>query len=205
MKNNKVGPLRSNASIELHARDSVMLWHGRKGQSQGLPSFFTRTAVLEVSAANDDPYADNGLILIENALNAAFISMSDLSMGLLASERRRRVFTPECSSLAPVTKDLFVNSRFGWRMISLIEQFDLFMVDLLDAQFKARVNRQDFEKQRETALHCIRRVLEICQTTHHSGITRQDVSANNPKATNAKEKYGRIPLEVMELTLIHKY
>ena len=54
---NKVGILRSNASIALHASDSVSLWHGRKGKIQGLPGFFSHTAVLEASAAKDDPYA----------------------------------------------------------------------------------------------------------------------------------------------------
>lgn len=195
---NKVGLLRSNASIALHASDSVLLWHGRKDKIQGLPGYFSHCAVLETSAAKDDPYADHGLILIEEALNEAFNTIKRLSGELQAGESRRRVTASECESLAPVVKQLYVSSRFGWRMIALIESFDLLMVDLLDAQFKARLTRQEFEIKRESALHCVRRVLEICHTTRHSGISRNDVSANNPKAITAKEKFGRIPMEVME-------
>ncbi|MCL1132697.1 TIGR03761 family integrating conjugative element protein, partial [Shewanella sairae] len=113
-------------------------------------------------------------------------------------ERRRRVTTSDCESLAPVVKPLYVNSRFGWRMVALIELFDLLMVDLLDAQFKARLTRQEFEKNRERAIRSVRHVLEVSRTAQHSGITRNDVCANNPKAISAKEKFGRIPLEVME-------
>lgn len=195
---NKVGLLRSNASIALHASDSVLLWHGRKDKVQGLPGFFARTAVLETSAAKDDPYADHGLILIENALNEAFLVIEQLSSAQSADERRRRVTTSDCESLAPVVKPLYVNSRFGWRMVALIELFDLLMVDLLDAQFKARLTRQEFEKNRERAIRSVRHVLEVSRTAQHSGITRNDVCANNPKAISAKEKFGRIPLEVME-------
>lgn len=195
---NRAGLLRSDASIALHASDSVSLWHGRKGKSQGLPGFFSHTAVLETSAAKDDPYADYGLILIENSLNEAFLTINQLSTGLMANERRRRVTSSECASLKPVEKALFITSRFGWRMVALIEEFDLLMVDLLDAQFKARMSRQEFERQRHEAVHCVRKVLEMSQTTQHSGISRNDVSANNPKAQSAKEKFGRIPMEVME-------
>ncbi|WP_394230566.1 PFL_4669 family integrating conjugative element protein [Shewanella colwelliana] len=195
---NKVGILRSHASIALHASDSVLLWHGRKDKTQGLPGFFSRTVELETAASKDDPYADHGLLLIESTMNEAFLTLNRLSTGLAKTEGRRRVTGSDCASLAPVEKPLFVSSRFGWRMVALIEEFDLFMVDLLDAQFKARVNRKAFEQQREAALHCIRSVLEKCQVTHHSGISRNDVSANNPKAISAKEKFGRIPLEVME-------
>ena len=199
MAKNNIGALYSNATIMLHANASLKLWYGVKGKVVSVPYFFTRTFELESAASQDDPYADYGLINIENALNEAFIALNMLSSSIQADDnRRRRVNTSECQSMKPVEKLLAVKSRFGWRLVALLEDFDLFMVDLLDAQFKARVTRCDFELKKEQALTVFRHVLAVCHASKRSGLTRQDMREGNAKAEAAKTKFGRIPMEVME-------
>ncbi|WP_318419615.1 PFL_4669 family integrating conjugative element protein [Photobacterium leiognathi] len=199
MAKNNLGALYSNATILLHANASMKLWYGVKGKVVSIPACFNKTAELELAASHDDPYADHALIKIENALNDAFIELNILSTSILAdNNRRRRVNTTQCQSMKPVEKSLFVKSRFGWRLVALLEEFDLFMVDLMDAQFKARVTRHDFELKRTRALTVFRHVLTVCHASKRSGITRQDIREGNAKAEVAKTKFGRIPMEVAE-------
>lgn len=202
-KNNKkvLGGLISEASLELHSAASIEVWNGgyRNGNRiSSVPGFFNKMLVLEVAAVANDPYADYALIQVENALNEAFVAIELLEGALPVQKAHRRLNTLECRSTKPVVKPLFIKSRFGWRFIALFELFDLFMVNLLDAQFKARVTRQQFEASKTNAFKAIRKVLEIGMSSVHSGISRNDVSANNAKATDAIEKFGLIPLEVME-------
>ncbi|PSU44267.1 TIGR03761 family integrating conjugative element protein [Photobacterium frigidiphilum] len=202
-KNNKkaLGGLISEASLELHSAASLDVWNGshRNGRRiASMPEFFHKMSVLEVAAVENDPYADYALINIENALNDAFVAIEMLEGGLPIQQGHRRLNTQVCRSRQPVVKPLYIKSRFGWRFIALFELFDVFMVDLMDAQFKARVTRQQFEASKKTAFTVVRKVLEIGMSSVHSGISRNDVSANNAKATQAIEKFGLIPLEVME-------
>ena len=80
MAKNNIGALYSNATIMLHANASLKLWYGVKGKVVSVPYFFTRTFELESAASQDDPYADYGLINIENALNEAFIALMNRNL-----------------------------------------------------------------------------------------------------------------------------
>ncbi|MBL4799581.1 MAG: TIGR03761 family integrating conjugative element protein [Oleispira sp.] len=193
----QVGALSSETSMELHSALSVNLWRGNKGLS--VPGFFKTVDRLEISSARNDPYADYSLLLIEDAINKGLSTLDRLSD---AAEQtglsRSRISTNGCRSKSPVVVKLFIRARFAWRLVALVEQFDLFMVDLMDLNFKAKITRSVFEKQQSEALSAVRHVLSVAMKCAASGITRNDVSANNPKAVAAHKKFGLIPQEVME-------
>ncbi|GLO64108.1 integrating conjugative element protein [Vibrio sp. MACH09] len=198
--NNLLGGLGSVGQIELHSIESVRLWTPsirRKTPTVG--RFFSVTSVLEQAARQDDPYADFALLELENVMNKAFSLYTNM-MEQLPSLVSSRIRFTECKSNKPMIKDLNVNTRFGWRMVSLLEMYDVLMVRLFDAKYKAQISRTVFEKRKNEAISMIHAVLNQSLVIKHSGITRQDVVANNAKAIEAKEKYGHIliPLEVME-------
>ncbi len=91
-----------------------------------------------------------------------------------------------------------IQCRFGWRLVMVMEQFDLLMVRLYDSNFKTLLRRSDFERYRESASQALRRILSLGAQMKHSGITRQDVATNNAKAQAALKKFGAIPFEVLE-------
>ena len=193
----QVGALFSETSMELHSALSVNLWRGNKGVS--VPGFFKTVDLLEIASAKNDPYADYSLLLIEDSLNKGLSNLDRLIDSIKQTgSSRTRISTKGCRSKSPVEVKLFIRARYAWRLVALMEQFDLFMVDLMDLNFKAKITRSVFEKQQGEALSAIRHVLNVAMKCAASGITRNDVSANNPKAVAAHKKFGLIPQEVME-------
>ena len=193
----QVGALFSETSLELHSALSVNLWRGSKGVS--VPGYFKTVDRLELASAKNDPYADYSLLLIEGALNKGLAALDRLSDAIeQATSSRSRISAKGCRSKSPVVVKLYIRARFAWRLVALIEQFDLFMVDLMDLNFKAKITRSVFETQQSEALNAVRHALNVAMECAASGVTRNDVSANNPKAIAAQKKFGLIPQEVME-------
>lgn len=193
----QVGALYSETSLELHSALTVNMWRGSKGLS--VPGYFKTVDRLELAAAKNDPYADYSLLLIESALNKSLVTLDGLLDAVeQTTSSRSRISTSGCRSKSPVVVKLYIRARFAWRLVALIEHFDLFMVDLMDLNFKAKITRGVFEKQQQDALNAVRHVLSTALSCAPSGITRNDVSANNPRAVAALKKFGLIPQEVME-------
>lgn len=196
--NNKVGPLVGGAAMSLHSVETIKLWS--PGQHSSVPSvvqFFGAMSTLEVAARNDDPYADYALLEIERAMNDAF-GLFEQCLASLPVVNSPRVQYQEVYNRKPLVKQFVNQSRFGWRLVMLLEQFDVLMVRLLDAQFKTLIGRTAFEQARKSTRQAMRGILTLSRTLTHSGITRQDVAANNAKALAAQKKHGAIPLEVLE-------
>ena len=198
VKKNGLGGLTASAHIELHSIESLKLW-GKKKDSlaatfgQALKNLST----LEYAARQDDPYADFALLEIERVINQAFGEYTQ-SLATLPSMISSRIQLGEAQSKKPVRRELFINSRFGWRLISLLEMYDVLMVRLTDANFKAQLSRKAFETQKRVAIQTMQHALDTSASMQHSGVTRQDMATNNAKAIAAQEKHGAIPFEVLE-------
>ncbi len=197
-RKNQLGGLVSEAQMEVHSSETARLWSPRKGsKAPTMGQFFKHVATLELAAKQDDPYADFALLEIEQKMNEAFTLYTE-QMAQLPALVSSRIRFSEAQSRQPLTKALHVRSRFGWRMVSLLEMYDVLMVRLVDAQFKAQLSRQQFETQKHASVKKMHGLLSYSMSLPHSGITRQDVAANNAKAMEAHDKFGAIPLEVME-------
>lgn len=202
-RNNKkrAGKLQSEASICLHCAASLALWYGKQGKTPGVTSFFSKAAVLELAASNDDPYADYALLNIERVLNEAFVKLEALNEPLMAMagmHPRSRIQSGMCFSKEPLVFPLRISNPFSWRMVALLERYDLLLVDVLDAGFKARITRTQSERLQKEASHIMRQVIDVAIKSQHSGITRNDIAAKNAKARQAEELFGLLPLEVAE-------
>ncbi len=197
-KSRGLGSLTAEAQMEIHSVETVKLWSPPKKLKQvSVGGFLSSVSALEHAARHDDPYADYALLEIERTLDAAFTLLNETLVTLppLISSRLR---FSEALSSQPMVKTLRIGSRFGWRLVALLEMYDVLMVRLFDAQFKAQLNRQQFEQHKQACVQAVRGVLNQSTVLRHSGITRQDVAANNAKAIEAQEKFGAIPLEVLE-------
>ncbi|CAH1525844.1 Integrating conjugative element protein [Vibrio owensii] len=195
---NKMGALVASAEVQLHSVETVKLWNpSKKSKAPGVGLFFKRASVLEYAARRDDPYADFALLEIERAMNDAF-AVCQQALQALPARLSSRVQYHEALSRAPVTKTISLKSRFGWRLVALLEQFDIAMVQMSDAYFKAQLTRPEFEGHRQACIQALRKVISDSVVLQHSGVTRQDMAANNAKAQAAQAKLGAIPFEVLE-------
>ncbi|MFA0041498.1 PFL_4669 family integrating conjugative element protein [Vibrio sp. 10N.261.51.A1] len=197
-QSNKMGGLVASAEVQLHSVETVKLWNpSKRSKAPGVGLFFQRLSTLEHAARHDDPYADFALLEIERAINAAF-ALCQSTLDVLPQRNSSRILYHETLSRAPVKKSVSVKTRFGWRLLALLEQFDIAMVQLSDAHFKAQMTRSDFEQHRLACLKALRGIISMSVTFQHSGVTRQDVTDNNAKAQAAQAKLGAIPFEVLE-------
>ncbi|MFM2588200.1 PFL_4669 family integrating conjugative element protein [Vibrio sp. TBV020] len=197
-KQSGIGSLTADAQLEIHSVETVQLWSPSKKKGvPSVPRWLQAVSTLEHAARKDDPYADFALLEIERALNDAFAHLHHImdSMPSLISSRLR---FSQAQSSQPLVKELRIGSRFGWRLVALLEVFDVLMVRLFDAQFKAQLTRQQFEQHRRSSKQVMRHALQLGEKLRHSGITRQDMATNNAKAIEAQKKLGELPLEVVE-------
>ncbi len=193
-----LGSLTSEAQIELHCIETVKLWSPSKGsKTASVGRFLRAVSTLEHAARHDDPYADHALLELEKAMNET-LELCESTFNRLPSLVTSRVRLQEAASSKPLIKVLRIGSRFGWRLVSLIEKYDVLMVRLMDAEFKAQITRAVFERYRNECQRAMRNVLNQALALNHSGVTRQDMLTNNAKARTAIEKLGALPLEVLE-------
>ena len=193
-----VGSLSSNAQMTLHSVETIRLWNvSAKAKLPSVGKFLTTVSTLEHAARHDDPYADFALLELERVMNDAFAFLHE-QINALPSQVSARLSFSECLSSRPLVKTLRISSRFGWRMMALIECYDVYMVRLMDTQFKAQITRNEFEKHRYEAGRKMERVLHQVLVHKHSGITRQDVMQNNAKAQQVVAQLGSVPFEVLE-------
>lgn len=197
-----IGSLSANAQIELHSVETVRLWGPGKKQSKkpSAPSvgrWLQLVSTLEHAARQDDPYADYALLELERVMDHALMLFHD-TMASMPPLQSSRIRFSEAQSSQPLVKELRISSRFGWRLIAVLEAYDVLMCRLFDAQFKAQLTRKEFEHHKNQCQQAMRALLQQVNEHRHSGITRHDVLANNAKAQEAQDKFGAIPLEVLE-------
>lgn len=201
-KQSGIGSLSANAQIELHSVETLRLWGlGKKQSKKNSPPNVGRwlqlASTLEHAARQDDPYADFALLELERVMNRALTLFHD-TLAAMPPLHSSRIRFSEAQSNQPLVKELKISSRFGWRMIAVLEAYDVLMCRLFDANFKAQLTRQEFEHHKNQCQQAMRGVLQQVTEHRHSGVTRNDVLANNAKAQEAQEKFGAIPLEVLE-------
>lgn len=193
-----LGSLGSEAQMTVHSVETIRLWNpGNKAPLPSVGRFLTTVSTLEHAARYDDPYADFALLELERVMNEAFAFYNEHLSTLPAMMTARLSFS-ECLSSRPHVKTLRISSRFGWRMMALLECFDVYMVRIADAQFKAQLTRTEFEKRRYDSIRKIESVLHQVLVHKHSGVTRSDILQNNAKAQRALEEFGPVPFEVLE-------
>lgn len=193
-----LGALTAEAQMSVHSVDTMRLWNpGDKAPLPSVGRFLSTVSALEHAARYDDPYADFALLELERVMNEAFTFFNE-QLSTLPSMMTARLSFSECLSNRPHVKTLRISSRFGWRMIALLESFDVYMVRISDAQFKAQITRSEFEKRRFETIRKIESVLHQVLVHKHSGLTRSDMLQNTAKAQKAMEEFGPVPFEVLE-------
>jgi integrating conjugative element protein (TIGR03761 family) len=202
-----IGSLRSQIDLSLHTYHAARLWAGRKPNSTdkhqgvlGLTGFLHLTNVIKIAAAQDDPYADWMIIQIEERIEKAkfqIASIRDQVKEVIASIPKQLTVS-ENLNISPARMPLFVNSPLGFQGVYLLVEFDELARDLLLAQHIGLMGRRQMEEMLDRAAHQIRSTFAMVQNYRNTGVTRDDVAANNPRAREVIERYGLPPQDVLE-------
>jgi integrating conjugative element protein (TIGR03761 family) len=204
-----IGSLRSQIELELHTYHAARLWAGRKPNGAdkhqgvlGLTGYLHLTTAIKAASAQDDPYADWMMIQIEEKIEKVNERFAEIRAQVkeIITGIPKQLTISENLNLQPARMPLFVNTPLGFQGVYLLISFDEIARELLLANHIGKLTRTQMEDMLDQAAHLIRSTFAMVQNYRNTGVTRDDVAANNPRAREVIEKYGLPPQDILEGT-----
>ena len=200
-----LGALRSTISLTLHTHHAARIWQGRQAATgvkyiMSMGGYIGITNTLKYAAAHDDPYADWFMIKLEEKLEEAAARMRELlgQIERIIVQFPTQVSISENLNVQPVTLPLFVGSQLGFLAIYLLTDYDILVRRTLLAHHTALISRGDAERRLDAGAHLLRSLFGLAQRCRVSGVTRDDMAANNARAREAVAKLGLPPQDILE-------
>lgn len=208
----RLGALRSDISITLHSRLGTMIWNGRPPVYKdgkitvngitSMPKALKTLTQIQRDAEHDDPFADYYLLNFERMVVAHRTQMQNLLNELMEQYAHH---IPEgfdisrCENVTPVTYQILSNSQLGFKLIYLLNDFDVYARSVATAQHIALITRQEAMQLTEKAASLLRKCFGVIETYRHSGVTRQDAAENNAlyREALARFKLDHLPQEIL--------
>lgn len=199
---------KQDIEIELATRPALRLWQGREKTQKrhgilGLPGFCKIVRGVEQAVREDDPYADYHYHRIEQAIE-------DLTFDLDSELKDVQTFIdenippamrlPDIGSKNPVVVPIRFASRLGFQLVYQLLKVDQIVLKVLLANHIGLLpNKEKFETLARVEKR-VRGVLHMVFSYRHTGVTRDDMAANNQKAQKAKELMGDLEVGYLEGT-----
>lgn len=200
-----LGSLRSSITLTLHTHHAARLWQGRLAREGSHPimsmaGYINITNILKQAAAQDDPFADWFMLMLEDKLLQAKTQMGQLmdQVGHLEKMLPSQIDVGDNLNIHPVTLPLFIGSQLGFLAVYLLTDYDTLVRRVLLAHHTALIGRPDMEGWIDQGAHQVRSLFGIAHRCRVSGVTRRDVEANNLRFQEAVDKYGRPPQTVLD-------
>ena len=213
----KPGAIKTQGQFIVHTKLAHRLFYGRKKGTQiiqengkevkkqikpiiGVTRFGTNINDIYRLASFDEPYADAKLIEIEDGLTQAkeLLFENIEALRQLLGEMTEMQINP-AFSIKPITLPLeFSTPFFGYEATRIVKNYDRLVLlalttkqtgDILDSDWNRIVNKTGSK---------IRSVFLMSTQYRFTGVTRNDMSANNEKARSAIDKYGELPKDILE-------
>lgn len=201
------GPLRSTITIELHTHRATQIWQGRRGVLEeeiypiiGMQRFLGIMEMLRRDAAQDNPYADMWMLVMEERLLGARQEMNRLI------EEARQVFksvpdtitVDDCYSIEPVTLPLFASTQLGYIAVYLLTDFDALARKVLQAHHIAIITRAEYDDWFLRGSRMIRSIFSLAQRYPRVPVTRQDFIDSHIRAHEAEKQFGPVPPDILD-------
>lgn len=199
---------KQDIEIELATRPAVRLFQGREKTPKrhgilGLPGFSKIIRGIEQAVREDDPYADYHFHQIEQAIeDLTFDLDSELKdiQAYIDENTPSAMRLPEIGSKNPVVVPVRFASRLGFQLVYQLLKVDQIVLKVLLANHIGLLpNKEKFETLTRVEKR-VRSVLHLVFIYRHTGVTRDDMAANNKKAQKAKEIMGELKMGYLEGT-----
>lgn len=194
--------------IELATRPALRLWQGREKTEKkhgilGLPGFCSRVRSLEQAIREDDPYADYHFAQIEEGiehlsedLDAELTDIEDFIKENVPSAMR----LPNVASKNPVVVPVRFASRLGFQLVYQLLKVDQIVLKILLASHIGLIETKTKFQTLARVEKRVRGVLHLVYKYRHTGVSRDDMAANNQRAQKAKELMGELEQGYLEGT-----
>lgn len=199
---------KQDIEIELSTRPALRLWQGREKTPKshgilGLPGFCKIVRGIEQAVREDDPYADYHYMRIEQAINDLTFDLdSELKdiNAFISENIPPAMRLPDIGSKNPVVVPIRFACRLGFQVVYQLLKVDQIVMKVLLANHVGLLpNKEKFETLARVEKR-VRSVLSTVFSYRHTGVTRDDMAANNQKAQKAKELMGELEIGYLEGT-----
>ena len=197
------GGLRSQTRMTIQTRQAQKLVVGRKRSPQvepiiGLLDFGRRMKLIWLSAEADDPFADWFLVRIEQSLEKSKALIREKTAWLNTRMAELQGFDIQvANSLQPLHVPIFFQNPYGYMGAYLIADYDDLARSVFTARHIALIDRALAEQLLQATGKAIRRTFNLASQWKFTGVTREDMWAENPNAVRAVETFGECPKPVL--------
>lgn len=192
------GSMAMAAKVHLHSRLAINLFRGRKGDPAkkvhgiiGLARFGRQVGQVWVASAQDDPYADQCLLNIEAAYEAArqtleskLKALNELLGGMEDFEVQMQ------TSVQPVEVELQFFCPWGFRASVLLRDFDKLVRMALTANHLGLFVEGDWQNTVHDAARSLRHMFAVVDDWIPTGVKRADIRAKTKVAKRARARYA---------------
>lgn len=210
-----LGSLRSSVDLTLHTHHASRLWFGRqrtdgKPGMIGLSGFANILNRMKRGCEQDDPYSDWFMIQIEDKINQSAQEMKDIDNRLdeVMATLPAMLSISENLSVQPVTLPLYMSTPLAFKAVYLLTSYDELVRRILLASHVGLIDGHAKGQWLDEGAAILRRLFGLSQQYKFSGASRGDFAANNARAQQAREMYGKageIPQDILEGTRRSKY
>ena len=189
------GPVISKATIQLHTRIAVDLFHGQKGFTW----FAANLNKLWDLSLQDDPYADHRLILIEEQLPLLkqFLGHKVEEIGSLLGALSDVGIQPVShQSVRPVNVPLTCRATQAAATVLQLAALDQLAQRALLARHFGLLTDTDWQRCVREPVSAMRDLFALSEY-QASGACRDDFAGNNARAQAARERLGEVPPEIL--------
>lgn len=212
----QIGVLSTDISITLHTQHGLKIWTGRNRTENGkkrivtisTPSILNILGHIHTHSANDDPYADDYLIKIEEKILKNRQLITEFTNSLV--DQYVDILPPDIKldrsfSVQPVEISLKIKSQIGYQLVYMISEYDNFARSIMTAAHIAIISRNDANSRLESATHLIRSLYGFIQRYKNAGITRDELINGTARALAVIERFGRLSDEIIQGTTRSNY
>lgn len=168
----------------------------------GMAGYISTTNLMQKASANNDPYADQAMIKLEEKLEQTRLSIDALGqqMGQLRERLPQHIDVGDNLNIQPVTLPLFIGSQLGFLAAYLLTDYDTVVRHALLAHHTALLSRRDMELCIDGGAHHLRSLFTLAQRFRLTGVTRDDLAANNARSREVIQRLGKLPQDILEGT-----
>ncbi|NMZ44156.1 PFL_4669 family integrating conjugative element protein [Pseudomonas oryzihabitans] len=210
-----LGSLRSSVNLTLHTHHASRLWFGRQRSDNkpgmiGLSGFSNIINRISAGAAKDDPYSDLFLIIIEDKIEESEQQLTaiDERLDQVMAMLPKQLDVGTNLSIQPLKLPLYLNSPLAFKGVYLLTRYDELVRRILLAAHIGLIDNGSKEAWLDEGAAVLRRLYGVGQRYKgYSGASRDDIAANNARATNAQQMYSflEMPKDVLEGTRRSKF
>ncbi len=207
------GPLRGASELILETRKGQMIFEGRRPDPDrkkaaiiGLKSFARYLRVIWDTTTNNDPYADWWLLKVEREIEAKEKWINDKYDEYSKILGQFDNLSHEVAhSISPIRCELRFSIPYSYRGAMLLMKYDELIKIIMTANHVALVESIRAHRDIEDSSKAARTVFHAVTGYRFTGVTRDDIYANNKIAEKASELMGPCPTGILDDEVVPKF